>query len=166
MNRSPVSSTFGYYVGGQTGNTFSVGVLGVLLKARTSVGDDVTAVQLLPTRGDPGGLCRVGGAGICAACLSRARSSPAQSASEAGASFNDSHFHLTNYIQEGIDVREFLRDHGEPGRALDAVRHSAAAAVVARATPATSRRPTTCRRDAPLYYYSFTDAYIARPTAR
>jgi hypothetical protein len=25
VNRSPVSSAFGYYVGGQTGNTFSVG---------------------------------------------------------------------------------------------------------------------------------------------
>ena len=28
-------------------------------------------------------------------------------------------------------------------------------------TPATSRRPTTCRRTRPLYYYSFTDAFIA-----
>src|SRR5262245_23408011 len=26
--------------------------------------------------------------------------------------FNDSHFHLTNYIQEGIDVRDFLRIMG------------------------------------------------------
>jgi hypothetical protein len=26
VNDSPVSSAFGYYVGGQTGNTFSVGL--------------------------------------------------------------------------------------------------------------------------------------------
>ena len=50
---------------------------------------------------------------------------------------------------------------GDPGRALDAVRHPAAADSGRTRTPATSRRPTTCRRDAPLYYYSFTDAYIA-----
>ena len=36
-------------------------------------------------------------------------------------------------------------DHGRQGRPLDAVRHPAAAEVVATATPATSRRPTTCR---------------------
>ena len=63
----------------------------------------------------------------------------------AGDEFNDSHFHLTNYIQEGIDVRAVPEDHGHPRRPIDAVRHSAAAAVVVRATPATSPRPTTCR---------------------
>ena len=35
-------------------------------------------------------------------------------------------------------------DHGHARRPIDAVRHPAAAAVVVRATPATSRRPTTC----------------------
>ena len=59
--------------------------------------------------------------------------------------FNDSHFHLTNYIQQGIDVQRVPADHGHARRPLDAVRHPAAAAVVVRATPATSRRPTTCR---------------------
>ena len=75
--------------------------------------------------------------------------------------FNDSHFHLTNYIQQGTTSTQFLQIMGTSVGRVDAVRHSAAAAVVVRATPATSRRPTTCRRDAPLYYYSFTDAYIA-----
>ena len=27
--------------------------------------------------------------------------------------FNDSHFHLTNYIQEGIDIRDFLEIMGD-----------------------------------------------------
>jgi hypothetical protein len=27
--------------------------------------------------------------------------------------FNDSHFHLTNYIQQGIDVRQFLQIMGK-----------------------------------------------------
>ena len=26
--------------------------------------------------------------------------------------FNDSHFHLTNYIQEGIDARQYLKQKG------------------------------------------------------
>ena len=51
-----------------------------------------------------------------------------------------------------------MGDEGRPRRAL---RHPAAADLVLRATPATSRRPTTPQTDAPLYYYSFTDAFIA-----
>ena len=46
--------------------------------------------------------------------------------------FNDSHFHLTNYVQKGIDVRQFLRDHGHPRPPVDPVRHPAATALVVR----------------------------------
>jgi predicted TIM-barrel fold metal-dependent hydrolase len=74
--------------------------------------------------------------------------------------FNDSHFHLTNYIQQGIDVPAFLRIMG---------------ARVGRSTlfgiPLQQQwsyansgdfAPTYyLQSDAPLYYYSFTDAYIA-----
>ena len=60
-------------------------------------------------------------------------------------SFNDSHFHLTNYVQEGIDIRDVPEDHGQQGRPIDAVRHPAAAAMGVRATPATSPPRTTCR---------------------
>ena len=52
-------------------------------------------------------------------CASRRWSCPrrAQPLARAGAGigdneFNDSHFHLTNYIQQGIDVREFLQIMG------------------------------------------------------
>ena len=61
----------------------------------------------------------------------RARALDAQGQGAAN-EFNDSHFHLTNYIQQGIDVRTVPEDHGQPRRPFDAVRHSAAAAVVVR----------------------------------
>jgi len=82
-------------------------------------------------------------------------------AQQAGADeFNDSHFHLTNYIQEGIDVHQFLQIMGRR---------------VARSTlfgiPLQQQwsfansgefAPTYyLQSDAPLYYYSFTDAFIA-----
>ena len=31
----------------------------------------------------------------------------------AAASFHDSHFHLTNYVQEGTDIRDFLEIMGD-----------------------------------------------------
>jgi Amidohydrolase len=73
---------------------------------------------------------------------------------------NDSHFHLTNYIQEGTDIHDFLKIMGtKVGRvALFGIplqqqwsyRNSGASA------------PTYyLESDSPLYYYSFTDAYIA-----
>ena len=73
---------------------------------------------------------------------------------------NDSHFHLTNYIQEGTDIREFLGIMGtKVGR------------VALFGLPLQQEwsyensgdfAPTYyLQSDAPLYYYSFTDAYIA-----
>jgi hypothetical protein len=75
-------------------------------------------------------------------------------------SFNDSHFHLTNYIQEGIDVRQFLSIMGtRVGRStlfgipLQQQWSYADSGDFA---------PTYyLHSDAPLYYYSFTDAHIA-----
>jgi hypothetical protein len=74
--------------------------------------------------------------------------------------FNDSHFHLTNYIQQGLDPHQFLQIMGTR---------------VARSTlfgiPLQQQwsyansgdfAPTYyLQSDAPLYYYSFTDACIA-----
>ena len=73
---------------------------------------------------------------------------------------NDAHFHLTNYVQEGTDIRDFLKIMGDK---------------VGRATlfglplqqqwswgNTGSFAPTYyLQTDAPLYYYSFTDAWIA-----
>jgi predicted TIM-barrel fold metal-dependent hydrolase len=76
------------------------------------------------------------------------------------ATLDDSHFHLTNYVQRGPDLADFLKLMGDSiGRVavfgiplqqewLDAVTGENA--------------PTYyLHSDAPLYYYSFTDAYIA-----
>src|SRR5947207_3230088 len=74
--------------------------------------------------------------------------------------FNDSHFHLTNYIQEGTDIHDFLKIMGDK-----------AGRVALFGIPLQQqwsyrvdgdRAPTYyLNSDAPLYYYSFTDAYIA-----
>ena len=76
------------------------------------------------------------------------------------AELNDSHFHLTNYIQEGSDIHDFLKIMGtKVGR------------VALFGIPLQQEwshqntgdfAPTYyMQTDAPLYYYSFTDAYIA-----
>src|SRR5688572_4056117 len=74
--------------------------------------------------------------------------------------FNDSHFHLTNYVQEGIDIHDFLKIMGNK-----------AGRVALFGIPLQQqwsyrvdgeRAPTYyLNSDAPLYYYSFTDAWIA-----
>lgn len=73
---------------------------------------------------------------------------------------NDSHFHLTNYIQEGTDIHKFLQIMGNrvgrvalfgiPLQQTWSYRNSG------------DRAPTYyLESDSPLYYYSFTDAWIA-----
>ena len=84
----------------------------------------------------------------------------AQSNSSDQFELNDSHFHLTNYIQEGTDIHDFLKIMGtKVGR------------VAIFGIPLQQEwsyqnsgdlAPTYyLQTDAPLYYYSFTDAYIA-----
>jgi hypothetical protein len=73
---------------------------------------------------------------------------------------NDSHFHLTNYIQEGTDIHKFLEIMGNkvgrvalfgiPLQQQWSYRNDG------------NRAPTYyLESDSPLYYYSFTDAWIA-----
>jgi predicted TIM-barrel fold metal-dependent hydrolase len=88
-------------------------------------------------------------------------SSFAAPASKSGYEFHDSHFHLTNYIQEGITAKYFLDNimgkrvgrstlFGIPLQQQWSYRVSGKDA------------PTYyLDTDASLYYYSFTDAYIA-----
>jgi Amidohydrolase len=74
--------------------------------------------------------------------------------------FNDSHFHLTNNVQEGPNIRDFLNMMG-----------SKAGRVALFGIPLQQewsyrvdgdRAPKYyLHTDAPLYYYSFTDAWIA-----
>lgn len=77
-----------------------------------------------------------------------------------GYEFNDSHFHLTNYIQEGTDIHDFLKIMGtKTGRvALFGIPLQQQWSFRVDGDNA----PTYyLNSDAPLYYYSFTDAAIA-----
>src|SRR5215813_14209491 len=74
--------------------------------------------------------------------------------------FNDSHFHLTNYVQEGTDIRDFLKIMGTK------VGRVALFGIPLQQTwdygNTGDFAPTYyLQTDAPLYYYSFTDAAIA-----
>jgi hypothetical protein len=74
--------------------------------------------------------------------------------------YSDSHFHLTNYVQEGTDVRDYVRIMG------DTVCRSTLFGIPLQQTWSHANTgdfaPTYyLQSDAPLYYYSFTDAAIA-----
>jgi hypothetical protein len=74
--------------------------------------------------------------------------------------FNDSHFHLTNYIQEGTDIHKFLGIMG------DKVGHVALFGIPLQqqwsySNDGTRKPAYYLESDSPLYYYSFTDAWIA-----
>ena len=74
--------------------------------------------------------------------------------------FNDSHFHLTNYVQEGISVPQFLSIMG------NRVSRSTLFGIPLQQQWSFANSgdyaPTYyLQTDAPLYYYSFTDAHIA-----
>ena len=74
--------------------------------------------------------------------------------------FHDAHFHLTNYVQEGIEASAFVRIMGtRVGRStlfgIPLQQHWSHG-------NSGDFAPTYyLHSDAPLYYYSFTDAYIA-----
>jgi len=73
---------------------------------------------------------------------------------------NDSHFHLTNYIQEGTDIHDFLRIMGTK------VGRSTLFGIPLQQTWDHANTGDFApwyytQTDAPLYYYSFTDAAIA-----
>lgn len=81
-------------------------------------------------------------------------------AQTSGYEFNDSHFHLTNYVQEGTDIHDFLKIMGtKVGRvALFGIPLQQEWSY----DNSGDLAPTYyLQTDAPLYYYSFTDAYIA-----
>ena len=84
----------------------------------------------------------------------------AQSGACAAAKYSDSHFHLTNYIQEGTDVRDYVRMMG-----TTVCRSTLFGIPLQQAWNYSNTgdfAPTYyLQTDAPLYYYSFTDAAIA-----
>jgi hypothetical protein len=96
--------------------------------------------------------------GCVALAMWSGRSQPA--AQPAGYEVNDTHFHLTNYIQEGTNIRDFLKIMGtKVGRvALFGIPLQQQWSFGNTGTFAPTYYLQT---DAPLYYYSFTDAFIA-----
>jgi hypothetical protein len=85
---------------------------------------------------------------------------PIGAQSQAAGEFNDSHFHLTNYIQQGIEAKQFLQIMG------NRVSRSTLFGIPLQQQWSYANSgdfaPTYyLQSDAPLYYYSFTDAYIA-----
>jgi hypothetical protein len=73
---------------------------------------------------------------------------------------NDSHLHLTNYIQQGTDIHDFVKIMGDKvGRvALFGIPLQQQWSYRVDGSNAPKYYLDS---DAPLYYYSFTDAYIA-----
>jgi len=98
-------------------------------------------------------------AGVALLALVLACSTGAQGQGAAN-EFYDSHFHLTNYIQQGLTPREFLRIMGTR------VGRSTLFGIPLQQQWSYGNSgdfaPTYyLNSDAPLYYYSFTDAFIA-----
>lgn len=97
---------------------------------------------------------------VFAALASVAVANHAAAAEASKYDVHDAHFHLTNYVQEGTDIREFLRIMG------DRVGRVALFGIPLQQTWSYRNSgefaPTYyLQTDSPLYYYSFTDAYIA-----
>jgi len=99
---------------------------------------------------------------VVVACMSGGNDASAQAPAAAANQYvvNDSHFHLTNYVQEGAKIQDVVKIMGtKVGR------------VALFGIPLQQQwsygntgdfAPTYyLQTDAPLYYYSFTDAFIA-----
>jgi hypothetical protein len=77
-----------------------------------------------------------------------------------GYELNDSHFHLTNYVQEGTNIRDFLKIMGN--RVGRVALFGIPLQQMWDKNNTGDYAPTYyLQSDAPLYYYSFTDASIA-----
>ena len=92
---------------------------------------------------------------ICSPLAAKAQKGKADSSL-----YYDSHFHLTNFIQEGITAKDFLKLMGtKVGRStLFGIPLQQQWSYRVSGNDAPKYYLDT---DAPLYYYSFTDAYIA-----
>jgi len=80
---------------------------------------------------------------------------------EDSAEFHDSHFHLTNYIQEGPRLKDYVEmmDSNNTGRST--IFGLPLQQMWSYGNTGDFAPYYYLQTDAPLYYYSFTDAYIA-----
>jgi predicted TIM-barrel fold metal-dependent hydrolase len=96
-----------------------------------------------------------------AALLATAAGNGARAETPKACEFNDSHFHLTNYIQEGISVPDFLKIMD--GRVCRSTLFGIPLQQQWNYQLSGQIQPKYyLESDAPLYYYSFTDAVIAK----
>ena len=100
-------------------------------------------------------------AAVAGLSLAGATQRLAEAEEREGFLFHDSHFHLTNYVQEGTDVRTYVEEIMG-----DKVGRSTLFGIPLQQTWSYGNSgefaPTYyLQSDAPLYYYSFTDAFIA-----
>jgi predicted TIM-barrel fold metal-dependent hydrolase len=117
----------------------------------------------MPEGSKPCGLAVVIMAAVCAAAIpsiALARK-PTPPAPAMPCLFNDAHFHLTNYVQQGTDMGKYVDEIMG-----DKVCRSTVFGIPLQQTWSYGNSgdfaPTYyLQSDAPLYYYSFTDAYIA-----
>jgi hypothetical protein len=99
-------------------------------------------------------------AALLAAPYPVAAQAPSPASRADGYLFNDVHFHLTNYIQEGINVHDFLKIMSDKAGRSTLFGIPLQQQWSYRVDG--DNAPTYyLNSDAPLYYYSFTDAWIA-----
>jgi len=96
----------------------------------------------------------------CIAAIADAQAAATATSASPRVTLDDSHFHLTNYVQRGITLRDMLR------LMADSVGRVAVFGIPLQQewmySVSGPRAPTYyLNTDAPLYYYSFTDAVIA-----
>jgi hypothetical protein len=100
----------------------------------------------------------LGGVALWAA--QRAPQAPQAASASGGYTLHDAHLHLTNYVQEGTDIHELLKIMGSKvGRV--AVFGLPLQQMWDYNNSGDYSPAYYLQSDAPLYYYSFTDAHIA-----
>ena len=103
----------------------------------------------------------IGMTALCLAAASLGWTQTGRPATDDGYLFNDAHFHLTNYVQKGTAIRDYLAIMG------DKVGRSALFGIPLQQIWSYDNSGDFApsyylQSDAPLYYYSFTDAVIAK----
>jgi predicted TIM-barrel fold metal-dependent hydrolase len=97
---------------------------------------------------------------VTAALLTTLFPAPLSAQEKGDCLFNDSHFHLTNYVQEGLTIDQYLKIMD--GKVCRSTVFGIPLQQMWDYNNTGDTAPTYyLQTDAPLYYYSFTDAYIA-----
>ncbi len=133
---------------------------GIILVLLISLGCTTSGIPFLSSSAEtnPPAETRVEETQVEGAQAKGTEQTPKSAAAES--EFYDAHFHLTNYVQQGISLQDYLTIMGER------VGRSTLFGIPLQQTWSHQNSgeyaPTYyLHSDAPLYYYSFTDAYIA-----